>query len=452
MATTGGQPSAALETALVEKSHEFDFFQAVRLCLRLRSKLAAPGQFALPSQEALRFRQINSFTFPPAVVDSIQELHKWRQDGSLAPFEIALTVLGLTGYAGLLPWFYTKLLIEEQAATQSRKPSQAFAAFLDIFNHRLISLQYCAWEKHRPYVSYERNPQDLLRPGSLPSYLSALLGLAQHSVRDRLRVPDSVLLGYVGIFGSIPRSLAALRHLLLRFEVPVEVLAFQGRWSRLRASESAILGKSDDSVRLGEGATLGREIWYNQASFRIRLGPLSVHDFKAFQPGRARFGELVDLVNYFTRGQYEEFEVELLLRKEEVPFCYLKKNTFGTAPRLGRLGWLGENCKTRQRTDRSVVLRSNDRRAAARATVDRALKRFRQTLLQERNLDLRWSDETAQVYSEQLLHLSGHVDIGNRRSKDMLALLIRERMMLVVDRLSPAPDGPEKLTLNTVIQ
>ena len=53
MATSRGESGPHLREVLVQKSHEFDFFQAVRLCLRLKPEGTEPGGFGLPSQEVV---------------------------------------------------------------------------------------------------------------------------------------------------------------------------------------------------------------------------------------------------------------------------------------------------------------------------------------------------------------------------------------------------------------
>ena len=371
MDTSGGQPSAPLGQLLLQRSHEFDFFQAVRLCLRLFPKSLEPGSFGVPSQEAIFFSQLNSFCFPPAVIHNIHDSSRDKERlFSVAPLHMTVTVLGLTGYSGLLPWFYTRLLIQEKFRnTGGGNPNPYLAEFLDCFNHRLVSLQYRAWEKHRLHVWYERRPLQLRDPNSIAAYLLALLGLAAPSVCDRLQVRDAILLGQAGVLAALPRSPRALKILLrTHFGVAVEVLQFQGRWCRLRVSEMCTLGGKGDQARLGSGGALGREIWYPQASFRIRLKLSTFKEFLAFCPGQKRFAELTDLVDFFTRGMYQEFEIELLIPEGKVPSCRLTKLHVATAPRLGWVGWLGNDRKkgrtiSKKKGFKSVVFHSNDPKA-----------------------------------------------------------------------------------------
>ena len=69
--------------------------------------------------------------------------------------------LGLTGPSGALPRHYTELLLQ-----RIREKDFSLRDFLDLFNHRLISLFYRAWEKYNWPVAYERSQLD--NPGGEP--------------------------------------------------------------------------------------------------------------------------------------------------------------------------------------------------------------------------------------------------------------------------------------------
>ena len=144
---------------------------------------------------------------------------------------MTVNFMGLTGPMGVLPYCYTELILERLRAKDT-----SLAAFLDIFNHRIISLFYRAWEKYRFPVTYYLGEED-----RFTHHLLDLIGLGTPGLHDRQAVPTMALLHYVGMLGLQSRSAAALEQILSDyFEVPVEVEQFAGAWYRLdRATQSA---------------------------------------------------------------------------------------------------------------------------------------------------------------------------------------------------------------------
>src|ERR1017187_10758288 len=87
-----------LQRAIGEEPYQFSFFQAVRVIERLLRDRNAPGRFAHPQTEAVRFAAHNSNAFPASEIQSLQ----WR-DGR-APLMV-VNFMGLTGPEGVLPLY-----------------------------------------------------------------------------------------------------------------------------------------------------------------------------------------------------------------------------------------------------------------------------------------------------------------------------------------------------------
>jgi len=205
--------------------------------------------------------------------------------------------------------------------------------FLDLFNHRIISLFYQAWEKYRVAVQYERGGY-----ARFSHYLLDLIGLGTQGLQQRQAVADDALIYYAGLLGQRPRSALALRQLLEDyFEVPVAVEQFAGAWFGLeRANQCWLEERRSDSERLGFGVVVGDEVFDEQARVRIRLGPLSRAQYADFLPTGAAYQPLRALLRFFS--DEVDFEVQLVLKREEVPRCELGAEG-ETAPVLGWLTW-----------------------------------------------------------------------------------------------------------------
>jgi type VI secretion system protein ImpH len=315
--------SSGIEKSLREDAPSFEFFQAVRLLTRLLADRKPVGRFSDPVAEAVRFGAAPDLGFPPSQIAELE----WPE--GIQPL-MNVNFMGLTGPQGILPLYYTVLLRERLRAHDG-----SLRAFLDLFNHRAISLFYRAWEKHHFTVGYERSETDPISP-----HLMDLIGLGTTGLAGRQEVSDEALLFRCGLVSAHSCSASGLRALLIDyFDVPVEIEQFVGRWhpidedTRCRFSDTG-----SDSERLGLGTVLGDEIWDQQSCVRVRLGPLTLKQYMEFLPDGSAHKPLRALIRFFA-GTGLDCELQLVLKKEEAPPCELGADS-ATAPRLGWLTWV----------------------------------------------------------------------------------------------------------------
>jgi len=338
MAAENGRTDTPLERLLLEEPYRFNFFQAVRLLERMHPERQPVGRDTDPARELVRFRTRVSLNFPPS------EIYEITQEDSAEepkPLRMEVAFMGMTGPLGVLPHRYTELLIE-----RTRYRDTALWEFLDFFSHRMISLFYRAWEKYRFGVAYERGQQD-----RFTEYLFDLVGLGTRGLRHRMSLEDEGVLPYGGLVEQRPHSSSALEAILGDyFEVPVRVNQFVGQWLDIDEGSLSRLGSANSE--LGISAVVGSRFWDNQSKFRLVFGPLAFGKFRVFLPNGSAFKPVVDLARLLA-GMEFDFDVQLVLKAEEVPACRL--TTSGDdQPRLGWTTWL----KTREFTqdDSQVVL------------------------------------------------------------------------------------------------
>jgi type VI secretion system protein ImpH len=334
---------ASLEEALFEHGYEFEFFQAARLLALLFPARKGVGGLGRPVEEFARFVSLVncdgaeaarlSMAFPASPVHNIG-----GDAESADPARMTITFMGLTGVQGVLPLYYTERILASKAAKDN-----SLAAFLDIFNHRLVSLFYRAWEKHRFPVLYEMAAARKTGPDPFTRYLFDLIGMGTTGLRGRLHVRDESLLLYAGLIAQRPHSATNLRGILRDyFGVPVEIDQCVGSWYELADSDRCYLSGESERNQLGEGAFLGDEVWDQQARFRIRVGPVDLKTFNAFMPEEPAMRKLVELTRFIV-GQAMVFDVKVTLRAAEVPYCRLDDEGFDpqTKSHSARLGWIG---------------------------------------------------------------------------------------------------------------
>lgn len=339
MAAPGRRAVSPLEEELFNHAYEFEFFQAVRLLARIFAHRKPVGSTARPDEEFVRFRQLGSYpdvrearlamAFPASAVHELGQPS--RPDESA---RMTVTFFGLTGTQGILPLWYTEWMISRRAAKDD-----TLAAFFDLFNHRLISFFYRAWEKHRPPVLYELATIRRQRPDPFTQNLFDLIGMGTAGLRGRMQIQDESLLLYAGLIAQHPLAAASLRGILRDyFSIPVEIEQCVGDWYELEDADRCYLAPVSERNQLGEAAFLGDRIWNQQGLFRIAIGPLEIGQFLEFLPDGSAMAKLVELTTYLV-GQAMTFDVQVLLRAEDVPYARLADEG-EDAPRLGWIGWL----------------------------------------------------------------------------------------------------------------
>lgn len=373
MATTRGRTDTSLKATLLQESYRFDFFQAVRLLERLYPERCPVGEANEPSQEVVRFHGRHALSFPPSEIYEITAPREGEEKtgGKNSPFEMVVNFMGLTGPMGVLPRHYTELLME-------RPPQKALRDFFDIFNHRLISLFYLAWEKHQPLVAFEKaapaksNPGDheskpgaekthsprRLAPGRRDTFatiLFSLIGLGTRGLRGRLQeTEDETFMLYAGLMAQRPLSASALEGLLQDyFGVTIKVEQFQGRWLSLEADDGSRLGDEGSNNALGVSTALGDQIWDQQTKFKITVGPIDMEKLFAFLPT----GEAYHALGWMTRflvGDALDFDIQVILQSNGIPEWRLGGDG-KQAPRLGWCTWLAKGTeKTKKQKEKEV--------------------------------------------------------------------------------------------------
>ena len=344
MAPQGGVESARLAAAelaarLGAEPSSFGFFEAVRLLERLYPERARVGGFGAPGEEVVRFSANPSVAFPTAEIADVEQ----TGDG---PVRLVVNFLGLIGPLGVLPYHYTLLLMERRRARD-----RALQTFLDIFQHRIVSLFYRAWEKHHFTAAYGRDGAD-----PITDHFLDLVGLGLPEFKQRMPVPDETFVYYAGLLARQPRAAVALEQLLADFfEVPVEVEQFIGGWYGLGSDTQCRIGsEAGASDQVGLGAVVGDEIWDQQARVRIRVGPLTRTQYDSFLPSGAAYPLLKALTRFFTHDQFE-VELQLVLAPSDVPVCRL--GTDGAeAPTLGWGAWLRTEAVARAADETMLTL------------------------------------------------------------------------------------------------
>ncbi len=301
------------------------FFQIVRLLSRMAKRPPAVGGDARLAEEPVRFRAGAGMRRPATELLSAS----MREADHKA--ELTVSFMGLTGPSGVLPDHYTELVVQRRRA---RDPG--LIEFLDLFNHRVISLFYRAWAKYRLPVRFEEAPRRLDDPHSRA--LAALIGLGLNAQQKALAAGDGELLSMAGPLSRKVRSAGALRRVLAAlFEFPVQICELEGRWIVMSPGEQTRLGARGQFSQLGVDAVVGANVWDVQSRFRVRFGPMGLTDFRSFfvpdGPRRA-----IDQAIRLSVGPGMDYDLQLVLRRAEAPPLVLGSEQIPAL--LGQSTWL----------------------------------------------------------------------------------------------------------------
>ncbi len=315
----------ALARMLRDNPWSVRFFQMVRLLERLHPERKPVGLFVAPAHEVARFAAHTSLSFPASEIQSYTEAED-------RPDRLAVNFMGLSTINGPLPAPYTEMLLE-----RVRAKDHAMGEFFDIFNHRVISLFYRGWKQYRFYIAYEqsRGEEDLVT-----RLMHDLLGLGTGGMRNRMSVADEAALFYEGLLSQNLRTSQGLKQILADyFQVSVEVQQFTGTWNRLPVMDHTILQYGvSDSERLGFATVVGDEVWDQQGTLTVRLGPMPLERYLQFLPGGEGHEQLTTWLRFYGRREFD-FVVQLVLQRNEVPPVMLTPDQSQMA-RLGFASWI----------------------------------------------------------------------------------------------------------------
>jgi type VI secretion system protein ImpH len=316
-----GRETDAIEflNRLAEAPHEFDFYQTMRRLECLFEDKPRWGRALRPVDEPVRLGQEPELIFAPAPLASYTPSSEGR------PGRLQVRLFGLLGPNGPMPTFFTEY-VRERLRNAS---DPTLSRFLDMLQHRFVSLFYRAWAQGQPHVNHDRPKDD-----HFAAYVGAFLGLLPSAQRGRDAVPDQAKFFHVDSLVRHVRNADGLAAILKDFfHVPVRILELVGHWLDLGVSERSYLGQSGTS--LGAGAVLGATVWDRQSKFRIRLGALSLSQYESFLPGGKQMPQIVDWVRFYLCFELD-WDLQLVLRKDEVP-----STRIGMGQRLGWTTWLG---------------------------------------------------------------------------------------------------------------
>ena len=305
--------------SLEEEPWRFDYFTVLRHLERKHKDQPRIGDSASRRDEFVQLGQDPFMDFPASNLARAE-----AAEGR--PLKLFVKFLGLLGPQGALP-----LATTEEAYHYILAQDDAFARFLDIFNHRFIQLFFRAWADSRPIAQHDRPDLD-----RFVAYVGSTIGIGSAPYQHLDSVPDAVKLCYAGLLGAqakcASRLAAAVRAL---FNVEVEIDEFVGTRLAIERAERTIVGSRN--AMLGNDAVLGGTIFSVQDKIRVRIFVNNLEQYLRFLPTGDLCEPLADLV-FFYIGEQFDWEAELALRSSAAAPIRL-----GRSGQLGWTSWMAPN-------------------------------------------------------------------------------------------------------------
>lgn len=323
----GADPLGHFRLLLDQPTHHH-FFHALRVVENAFPDAPRLGQGRRPAQDRMRIGQDPSMAFARTTIT------RATAPGGNGPGQVRNLFFGLFGPHGPLPAHLTEYARERERTF--RDPT--FVAFADMLTHRVSCLLYRAWATGQPAVDLDRGDK-----GRIARKVAALSGHHGATFRNRDAMPDMAKRYFSGHLARGPRTAAGLESMVSAFfRAPVRVQQFVGSWLTLEPDDRWHLGAA---VGLGQGTGIGERVWSRSAKFRLRIGPLSLEEYRALLPGGTGLARLAAIVRNYV-GDALDYDVNLVLAGADVPTAALN----GTM-RLGQTGWIGTRAAGRDADD-----------------------------------------------------------------------------------------------------
>lgn len=287
---------------LDQQLEHLDFFQALRIIesVCLNGGENAPfnvaylvGDSLRPEQEPIRIQTDSAMKYFPSEIKSIAVDSGVGNSTLGYQYQVTSRLMGMHGATGVLPFHYSRLIL-----VRNRLKDKGFETFLNLFNHRILSLYYRAWKKHQPLVvhdSHKHLKQKKTHPFKKLMLSVAGLGIPQATEVSQIRTEHLIsVASLLGRNNASADAIAALAKTVLK--LPVRIKQFQGHWLSIpQDCRSRLPDKNNPqgvNVQLGRSTVLGQRLWYATDKYAVVIYNVNYEQLLVLRPN----GTLLPLV------------------------------------------------------------------------------------------------------------------------------------------------------------
>lgn len=240
-----------------------------------------------------------SLSFQGAAID------KLRQGTKSHPAQLYCNCMGLLGSNGPMPIHFTEHALQRAA----HKDDPTFRDFVDIFNHRMLSLFYRAMAETDPAINLDREQEN-----RFVDFTSAVGGFLSAPASSAKSLAKNTRLHFSGWYGAKTRCPDGLVSIISGyFFLPCKIREFIGGWLPIPGQSVIALSSRESGCELGLSCYLGRRTWSSNHKIEIKIGPVKWQQYNTFAPGESNNADLQELVSSYLGDEFDwDIKLELL--------------------------------------------------------------------------------------------------------------------------------------------
>ncbi|MDR1948635.1 MAG: type VI secretion system baseplate subunit TssG [Spirochaetaceae bacterium] len=323
----------AASNALKNGTAAPEFWAFIRSLENSNPGLPRLGWAKRPADENIRFGQAPYLHFTATEIAEIIE--GGRQAGVDAT--IIVYFFGLLGIQGPMPLEFTGYVFRRSRSHYDN----TWRRFLDIINHRFLTLFYRAYSTYQQSISFDRPEDD-----HIGNIIKALAGMPpvkemkNGAFTERL---ESIALSSAQHFSFQLKNRYGLLDMLCSiFNYKIELAEFAVSYYDIPRYRWAVLGNEKTST-LGRNIQIGRFMINMAGRFEIRLGPISFEEYNDFMVGHTGFDLFTQAVNLYLDRPLA-YSILFIIDGYTIPLAQLGfdfENETYEAARLGYTCWIG---------------------------------------------------------------------------------------------------------------
>lgn len=313
-------PHSRLSPRLERDIHLINFYRFCQLLEKSHPGAPALGSTLDPADDPVRFRPHPGMGFPVSELKAVE----YDEDHPEAPPTLRTTFMGLYGVDSPLPTAW----LDDIA--QQREGHEAQEAFLDIFNHRMMSQFYRIWRKYSYPATFEAGGSDRTSQSLL-----GLIGLGIPGTAQHIAAPVSRFLALLSTM-RLPARTEEGVHALVRLLAPLTRTTVTPYCPRTVYLQQPLGFYAEEDFQLDGFTMLGDEATEVVSQLLIALHTDDIAEAEGWLPEGQIYTDFIVLLRVYLGWRYK---AKIMLT---VPTQLLPAPILGETPlMLGMTGVLG---------------------------------------------------------------------------------------------------------------